>query len=36
MDEDNDLNRALPNGVGNAGGLCREQLKNFIMENYHV
>jgi hypothetical protein len=36
MDEDNELNRALPNGVGNAGGLRREQLKNFIMENYHV
>jgi hypothetical protein len=36
MDKDNELNRAIPNGDGNAGGLCCEQLKNFIMENYHV
>jgi hypothetical protein len=36
MDEDNELNRALPNGDGNTGGLRREQLKNFIIENYHV
>jgi DDE superfamily endonuclease len=36
IDEDNELNRAIPNGDGNTGGLRREQLKNFIMENYHV
>jgi hypothetical protein len=36
MDKDNELNRALLNGDGKAGGLHREQLKNFIMENYHV
>jgi hypothetical protein len=36
MDKDNELNRAIPNGDRNTGGLCHEQLKNFIMENYHV
>jgi hypothetical protein len=36
MDEDNELNRAIPNGDGNAGGLCCEQRKNYSMENYHV
>jgi hypothetical protein len=36
IDQDNELNRAIPNGDRNTGGLCQEQLKNFIMENYHV
>ena len=35
IDKDNELNRALPDVSGSAG-LRREQLKNYIMENYHV
>ena len=35
IDDENKLNRAIPNVTGQSA-LCREQLKNYIMENYHV
>ena len=35
IDDENELNRAIPNVTGQSA-LCREQLKKYIMENYHL
>ena len=35
IDDENELNRAIPNVTGQSA-LRREQLKNYIMENYHL
>ena len=35
IDDENELNRAIPNVTGQSA-LRREQLKNYILENYHL